>query len=74
MSGEVFRGGADGYSTLENLESDIGPFTDGLEVDATVDKSLCQVTSSCAQGVRSYCYRASNFVSLKEFNGLERKS
>ena len=74
MSGKVFRSGADGHSTLENLESDVSPFADVREVDASVDKSLCQVAASCAQGVRSYCYRASNFVRLEKFNGLESKS
>ena len=43
MAGEVLGRRADRYARLEHLQADVGPFADGLQVDAAVDQCLCEI-------------------------------
>jgi len=70
MTGQVFGRGTDRYARLEDLESDLAPFTDGFEVDPTVDQRLGQVSSTRTQGVGSDRYRTRSLVGFKERQGL----
>lgn len=70
MTSEVFWCGADGDATLENLQSNIGPFANGLQIDATVDEGLRQVATTRPKGVGPYCNGTRYLVSLEELDGL----
>ena len=67
---EVLRRGADGDRALEDLQTDVRPLADRLEVDATVDEGLCEVSPPCAEGVRADGDRSRDLVSLEKFDGL----
>lgn len=70
MTSKVFWCGADGDATLENLQSDISPFANGLQVDATVDEGLGQVSTTRAKGVSPYCDGTRYLVRLEELDSL----
>jgi hypothetical protein len=55
------------------LESDVGPFSNRLQIHTSVDKSLGQITSACFQGIRPNCYRSRIFVRFEELDGLDGK-
>ena len=67
---EVLRRGADGDRALEDLQTDVRPLADGLEVDAAVDEGLREVSPPCAEGVRADGDRSRDLVSLEKFDGL----
>ena len=46
MACQVFGCSTNRYVTLEYLETNIGPLSDRLEVDTTVDECLCEIASS----------------------------
>lgn len=70
VTGEVLGGGTDGNGRLEDLESDLGPLSDGLEVDSSGDERLSKITSSCAEGVGSDGDGSGGLVGVEEGDGL----
>ena len=70
MAGEILGRRADRYARLEHLQADVGPFADGLQVDAAVDQCLCEIAPPCAEGVRPDRYGSWYFVRLEELDCL----
>ena len=70
MSREVFGRGADWDSTLKDLETDVCPFTDRFEVDATVDKGLREVASAGAKSVGTDSNRSRDLISFEKLDCL----
>ena len=73
MARQIFWSRANWNVALEDLESDVGPFSNRLQIHTSVDKSLGQITSACFQGIRPNCYRSRNFVRFEELDGLDGK-
>lgn len=70
MSCEVLGRRADWHAGLEDLQADFGPWSDGLEVYASIDERLCQVAAACAERVGADRDWARRVVCFEEFNGL----
>ena len=70
MPGEVLWCCTDGDAGLEDLQTDICPFADGFEVDATVDKCLCEVFPARPKSVCANSHGSRHFIGFKEFDGL----
>lgn len=60
--------------TLENLKTNVCPFADRFKVDASVDESLCQVSSARSQRVGPDGYRSGHLICFEEFNCLRGQS
>ena len=71
MTRQIFWSSANWNVALEDLESDVGPFSYRLQIHTSVDKSLGQITSACFQGIRPNCYRSGNFIRFEELDGLD---
>jgi hypothetical protein len=75
VSGEVLWGRTDGDGRLEHLQTDLGPFAEGLELNTTVHQGLGEVSSSCSQRVGSDgdgSRRLVGFEKGKRFVGVEQ--
>jgi hypothetical protein len=70
MAGKILRSGTEGYATLEDLETNLGPLPDGLKSNTTVDKSLSKITTMSAQSVCANDDGTGRLVSLKESKSL----
>lgn len=70
---KVLWGSTDWYATLEDLQTNVRPLADGLEVHTAVDQSLREVPSASAQGVCSDSNWTGDFVGFEEFNGLVKR-
>ena len=70
MPSKVFGSSTDGYATLEDLQADIRPLADRLEVHAAVDENLSEVASSRAEGVGTDGDGTRDFVGLEELDCL----
>ena len=57
-------------AALEDLQPDIGPFTDGLQVDAAVDECLREVAPPSAKGVCADSNGSRYLISFEELDGL----
>ena len=71
MTGQVLRRSTDRDAALEDLEPDVGPFAYWLKIDATVDESLCEISSPCAQRVRANRDWPRDFVRFEELDSLD---
>lgn len=67
---EVFGRRADGDVAFKDLQPDVCPFADGLEVDAAVDEGLGEVAAAGAEGVRADGDGSGNFVGFEELDSL----
>jgi len=73
MTRQIFWGCTNWNIALEDLESNVGPFSNRFQIHTSVDKSLRQITSACFQGIRPNRYRSGNFVRFEELDGLDGK-
>ena len=71
MTGEVLGRRANRNAALEDLQTHIRPLAYRLEIDATIDESLCEVSSPCAQRVGADCDWPRYFVRFEEFDSLD---
>lgn len=51
VTGEVLGRRTNGHLTLEHLQPDFRPLPDRLEIDATVDERLSELSTAGSQGV-----------------------
>lgn len=70
MSGEVLRRGSNRNGTFENLKPHVGPFTNGFERDASVDKSLGKVSATSSESIGANGHWSWNFVGFEERDSL----
>lgn len=70
MTCEVFGCGANGDGTLEDLETDIRPLANRLEVDAAVDQGLSKVSPPSTKSVGADGNGTRNLVGFEEFDSL----
>lgn len=61
-----------GHAAFKHLEANVRPFSNRLEVNATVHQGLSKITPSRPKCVGSYCHRSRNFIGFEEFNGLTK--
>jgi hypothetical protein len=70
VSGKVFGCGADGHGRFKDLQPDLGPLADGLELHAAVDERLCEVAAPRAERVRADGDGSRGLVGLEEGQSL----
>ena len=58
-------------AALEDLQPDVGPFADGLQVHPAIDERLCEIASAGAKGVCADCNGPRHFVCFEELDCLE---
>jgi hypothetical protein len=70
VAGEVFRCSTNRNSTLEDLQADVCPLANGLEVDATVNQCLREISPASAKSVGTDSHRTRDFVSFEKLDSL----
>lgn len=70
VAGQVLGRGTERDVGVEDLQTDLGPLADGLELDATVDERLGELTAMCAEGVCADDDGTGRLVGLEEGKGL----
>lgn len=64
----------DGDGGLEDLESDLSPLSDRLEVDSSVDEGLSEISTTGSEGVCSDGDGSGGLVGVEEGDGLGGKN
>ncbi|KAH3664221.1 hypothetical protein OGAPHI_004572 [Ogataea philodendri] len=70
MSGQVFWSGSDRDLRIKDLQPDLGPCSNRLQIDSLVDQSLCQLSASGHQRVCSDTHWSVDLVGLEELDGF----
>ena len=70
VASEVLGGGTERHLGVEDLQTNLGPLADGLELNTTVDERLCELAAMCAEGVGADDNGAGCLVGLEESKGL----
>lgn len=73
MAGQVLGSGADGDGRVVDLETQLAPVGERVQVDAAVDERLRKVTTTRLQGVRADDQGTVTFVRLEPLQTLLRR-
>lgn len=72
MTSQILRSGSDGNLRLVDLDTDLAPFREWVEIGATLDQALCEFFSPGLEGVGTNGKRTLRFVGLEELDQLGR--
>jgi hypothetical protein len=70
VTSEVLGSGTKRHLGVEDLQANLGPLADGLELNTTVDERLRELATMCAEGVGADDNGAGRLVGLEESKGL----